>query len=101
MVLLGTYHFSPCNFQNECKLFTRGSFPVIKRPGRQPDYWYPFSTKVNISQSNFFTSPYPFWPGACQYSGVILLPLKANSHIPCRSHAASMPFPCHAVPLWV
>jgi hypothetical protein len=23
--------------------------------------------------------------------------LKANSHIPCRSHAAPIPFPCHAV----
>jgi hypothetical protein len=28
-------------------------------------------------------------------------PLKANSHIPCRSHAAPMPFPCHTVPLRV
>jgi hypothetical protein len=25
--------------------------------------------------------------------------LKTNSHIACRAHAASMPFPCHAVPL--
>jgi hypothetical protein len=24
--------------------------------------------------------------------------LKANSHIPCRSHVAPMPFSCHAVP---
>jgi hypothetical protein len=32
-----------------------------------------------------------------------LLSVKANSHIPCRSHAALMPFPCHAAPLrgWV
>jgi hypothetical protein len=29
------------------------------------------------------------------------IPLKANSHIPCRSHTAPMPFPCHAVPLRV
>jgi hypothetical protein len=28
-------------------------------------------------------------------------PLKANSHIPCRSHAAPVPFPCHAVSLEV
>jgi hypothetical protein len=27
--------------------------------------------------------------------------LKANSHIPCRYHAAPMPFPCPAVPLRV
>jgi hypothetical protein len=27
--------------------------------------------------------------------------IKANSHIPCRSHAAPTPFPCHAVPLRV
>ena len=27
--------------------------------------------------------------------------LKADSHIACRSHAAPMPFPCHAVPLRV
>jgi len=27
--------------------------------------------------------------------------LKADSHIACRAHAASMPFPCHAVPLRV
>jgi hypothetical protein len=27
--------------------------------------------------------------------------LKANSHIPCRSHAALMPFPSHVVPLRV
>jgi hypothetical protein len=27
--------------------------------------------------------------------------IKANSHIPCRSHVAPMPFPCHAVPLMV
>ena len=26
---------------------------------------------------------------------------KADSHIACRSHAAPMPFPCHAVPLRV
>ena len=28
-------------------------------------------------------------------------PLKVNSHIACRAHAASMPFPYHAVPLRV
>jgi hypothetical protein len=28
-------------------------------------------------------------------------PAQANSHRPCRSHAAPMPFPCHAVPLSV
>jgi len=28
-----------------------------------------------------------------------ILTLKADSHIACRSHAVSMPFPCHAVPL--
>ena len=28
-------------------------------------------------------------------------PLKADSHIACRSHAAPMPFPCHALPLRV
>ena len=27
--------------------------------------------------------------------------LKADSHIVWRSHAPSMPFPCHALPLWV
>ena len=27
--------------------------------------------------------------------------IKADSHIACRSHAAPMPFPCHAVPLRV
>ena len=27
--------------------------------------------------------------------------LKADSHIACRSHAAPMPFLCHAVPLRV
>ena len=27
--------------------------------------------------------------------------LKADSHIACRSHAAPLPFPCHAVPLRV
>jgi hypothetical protein len=27
--------------------------------------------------------------------------VKANSHIPCRSHAAPMTFPCHDVPLRV
>jgi hypothetical protein len=27
--------------------------------------------------------------------------LKANSHIECRSHAAPIPFPCHAVPIRV
>ena len=27
--------------------------------------------------------------------------VKADSHIACRSHAAPMPFPCHAVPLRV
>jgi hypothetical protein len=27
--------------------------------------------------------------------------IKANSHIPCRSHAVPMMFPCHAVPLRV
>jgi len=27
--------------------------------------------------------------------------LKADSHTACRSHAASMPFPCHAEPLRV
>jgi hypothetical protein len=27
--------------------------------------------------------------------------LKADSHIACRSHAAPMSFPCHAVPLRV
>src|SRR5215468_6354783 len=27
--------------------------------------------------------------------------LKANSHIPCRSHAVPMPFSCHAMPLRV
>ena len=26
-------------------------------------------------------------------------PLKGDSHIACRAHAAPMPFPCHAVPL--
>ena len=30
-----------------------------------------------------------------------MLPVKADSHIACRSHAAPMPFPCHAVPLRV
>ena len=25
--------------------------------------------------------------------------VKADSHITCRAHAATMPFPCHAVPL--
>jgi len=27
--------------------------------------------------------------------------IKADTHIACRAHAASMPFPCHAVPLRV
>jgi len=27
--------------------------------------------------------------------------VKPDSHIACRAHAAPMPFPCHAVPLWV
>ena len=30
-----------------------------------------------------------------------LLPLQADSHIACRSHATPMPFPCHAMPLRV
>ena len=30
-----------------------------------------------------------------------LASVKADSHITCRSHAASVPFPCHAVPLRV
>jgi len=32
---------------------------------------------------------------------LICSPLKADSHIACRVHAAPMPFPCHAVPLRV
>jgi hypothetical protein len=32
---------------------------------------------------------------------IFIKTLKANSHKPCRSHAAPMPFPCHAVPLRV
>jgi hypothetical protein len=34
-------------------------------------------------------------------TGGKLLRLKADSHIACRSHAAPMPFPCHAVLLRV
>jgi hypothetical protein len=30
-----------------------------------------------------------------------IIPLKADSHIACRAHAAPMPFPCHAMPLRV
>ena len=30
---------------------------------------------------------------------VIGIGIKADSHIACRAHAVTMPFPCHAVPL--
>ena len=32
---------------------------------------------------------------------LFLITVKADSHIACLSHAAPMPFPCHAVPLKV
>ena len=38
------------------------------------------------------------WP---KEAGQALSTLKADSHKTCRAHAATMPFPCHAVPLRV
>ena len=37
----------------------------------------------------------------CKLTDSVQCFLKANSHTACRSHAAPMPFPCHAVPLRV
>ena len=33
------------------------------------------------------------------YRCIVVVPIKADSHIACRVHVVPMPFPCHAQPL--
>jgi hypothetical protein len=55
--------------------------------------------RFRITLGAWVSAPYE----CCVLSGCGLchMPIKTNSHIPYRSHAALMPFPCYAVPLRV
>jgi hypothetical protein len=60
--------------------------PSVRVPFQDPQRG-PYRVRCQSPQPSF---TYP--PGS---------PVKADTHITCRSHAAPMPFPCHAVPLRV
>jgi len=46
-------------------------------------------------------SPYRSQNTMIYTAGLVKQRVKTDSHIACRSHAAPLPFPCHAVPLRV
>jgi hypothetical protein len=85
----------------------------VKRPGCDVDHSSPSSTEVTNKWSYAFTALLCL-DGIDRDNFAFLCihvrnlkakglngQIKANSHIPCRSHAAPMPLPCYAVPLKV
>jgi hypothetical protein len=86
------------------------SFPSQRNPTRLPVSnnirFYGLNSPFNLLNAILYkqcrtTSRLMVLMHSWLIKGLVDSCLKANSHTPCRSHAAPMSFPCHAVPLRV